>query len=160
MTLCENGWKSYFYKQCWSDFDKTLHPYILLPGLTSMTLFVVKRKSKQTLPWDKLVNYKTLHLHWFREHIIKYTVSKTSVILQPGLVTRGKRRETVRPAWTMFSSRSNIRWNGNTRQKVAGLTFGSGRNIWQTITWKCWLLIDRCRKIWILASVSHLPLIL
>jgi hypothetical protein len=57
-----------------------------------------------------------------------------SVMRQPGLVTRGMTLATVLPDCTTFSSRSNSRWNGNTRQKVAGLTFGSAHNSHSIIT--------------------------
>lgn len=53
------------------------------------------------------------------------TVSNTCVILQYGLVIRGRTRATARPLCTTRNFLSNIRWNGKTRQNVAGLTFGS-----------------------------------
>jgi hypothetical protein len=55
----------------------------------------------------------------------KHTVSRISVMRHPGLVTRGMTLATVLPVCTTRSSRSNRRWNGKTRQNVAGLTFGS-----------------------------------
>lgn len=41
------------------------------------------------------------------------------------LVIRGITRVIVHPVWMIVKSRSNIKWNGKTRQKVAGLTFDS-----------------------------------
>lgn len=57
----------------------------------------------------------------------KLTGSRILVILQSGDITFGMTRATVDPVCTIFRSLSNIMWNGNTLQNVAGLTFGSKR---------------------------------
>lgn len=53
------------------------------------------------------------------------TGSRIVVILHAGSVTLGMTLATVFPVWMILKSLSNIMWNGNTLQKVAGLTFGS-----------------------------------
>lgn len=53
------------------------------------------------------------------------TASSTSSRLQFSSAKRGITRETDLPACTTFIVRSNMRWNGNTWQKICGETSGS-----------------------------------
>jgi len=79
----------------------------------------------ETAQWPLPEQCLCTHEHYVRLTNYVRTVSRMSVMRQPGLVTRGMTLATVLPVCTTRSWRSNSRWNGKTRQKVAGLTFGS-----------------------------------
>lgn len=134
---CPNVWTCQLFTLRRRDIEqpsRSLESPFMIPGLVLRTYTVlmcarmlsnVNSKWGLTCPTESTLLI-IIYYAWLYVCMLTPTGYKICVNLHgSGPCTMGITLVIVQPVWRTFKSLSNIRWNGNTWQNVAGLIFGS-----------------------------------